>query len=1004
MTKTLLHKSALYSLMILFIFVAPVKMRAQLSCSTQLKAFGPYQLFEVDVVGYRFSDVPLDANHHVIVLYSATGGVLGIRELCFDSSQTGQSASPAERLAAASSGNAFGTAAQNAAVGDFNGDGIVDAALTAKGNNVAVYLANSDHSLRAPVNYAVEFGPSSVIAVDFNGDGKLDLAVTNVDSNNVSILLGNGDGTFRPAVNYAAGPGPASIAVGDFNGDGKPDLAITDLGAFGSPSGGVTILISKGDGTFKPAVTTPLDASPLAVVSADFNGDGKADLAVAHSSSNYVSILLGNGDGTFQAAIKSDAGIGPIHLGYGDFNGDGKMDLAVIHRSTDILSVLTGKGDGTFAAPVNYLSGASPETVSVVDIHGDGKLDLLAGGGANYLAALIGNGDGTFQAPPAYAAGGGPQAVALADFNGDGVPDIVTANATSGDVSVLLGSGGTKFQAAIESSVGPGATPQPPHPVDVVAADFNGDGKPDVAVADQQTNDVAILVGKGDGTFQTPVHYPAGVNPSSLAAGDFNGDGKPDLAVANTDFNSTRGVGNVSILLGNGNGTFKAANDINAGTHPVRVMAGDFNGDGKLDLAVLNSGATATGTGAGSVSILLGNGNGTFQAAKDYSAGLNPTALAVGDVNADGKLDLVVATQAADLSYVLSVFLGNGDGTFKTAVSHPTAFGSHAITIADLNLDGRTDLVVAHCCGSTDMTYLLGNGDGTFQTEVHFPGGDSPTAVAVADVNANGLPDAIITAGGSGGVGASSVAVILNSFAVPALANVSAASFLPGPVTPESIVSAFGAHLATGTKSAPSLPLPITLEDTTVKVKDAAGVERPAPLFYVSPTQVNYEIPAGTAIGIATITITAGDNTSSSAPLPIVPVAPGVFMLNSGALVAANVLRIKSGNVQTYEAVYQVDPTTHNVVARPVDLGPSTDQVYLLVYGTGIRGRSSTSAVTVTIGGASAKVLFAGPQGTFAGLDQVNVQVPRSLAGRGSVDIVLAADGKTANTVRVTIK
>ncbi|HKX00486.1 MAG TPA: FG-GAP-like repeat-containing protein [Bryobacteraceae bacterium] len=990
MIKTLFNKLELFSLIVVFSLAVPGLVRAQLSCSSQLNAFGPYVLFDVGQTGYRFTDIPLDATHHVMVMFSATGGALGVSEVCFASTQT-----------AAVSGK-FGSAAQNAAVGDFNGDGLMDVALTAKGNNIAVYLANADHTLRTPVNYAVGFGPSSAVAADFNGDGKLDLAVTNIDSNNVSILLGNGDGTFKTAVNYAAGGGPASIAIGDFNGDGKPDLAITDLGSFGSPAGGVAILLGGGDGTFKSAATVPADASPLAVVSADFNGDGKADLAVANSSGTYISVFLGNGNGTFQGAIKADAGNGPVDLAYGDFGGSGKLDLAVIHRNSDIVSILAGKGDGTFAAPVNYLAGAAPETLSAADVNGDGKLDLLAGGGSNYLAVLIGNGDGTFQAPPAYSADSGPQSVALADFNGDGILDIVTANATADDVSVLLGAGGTKFQPAIQSSVGPAAIPQPPHPVDVVAVDLNADGKPDVAVADQQTNDVAILLGKGDGTFRTPVHYVAGVNPSSLVSGDFNRDGKPDLAVANSDFNSTRGAGNVSILLGNGDGTFKAGVDINAGSHPVDIVAGDFNGDGKLDLAVLNSGATTTGAGTGSVSILLGKGDGTFQAAKDLPAGLNPTALAVSDLNSDGKLDLVVAAQAADLSYVLSAFLGNGDGTFKAATNTPTVFGSHAINIADINLDGRPDLIVAHCCGSTDMTYLLGNGDGTFQPEVHFPGGDSPTAIAVADLNADGMPDAVITAGGSGGVGASSVAIIPNTFAKPALVNVSAASFLPGPVAPESIVSGFGGRLATGTKSAASLPLPTNLDNTTVKVKDAAGTERSAPLFYVSPGQVNYEIPAGTAVGIATITITAGDNTVSAAPLPIVPVAPGIFMLNSGGLVAANVLRV-SGTVQSYETVYTVDPATQHILARPIDLGPSTDQVFLLIYGTGIRGRSALSAVTATIGGAAAKVLYAGPQGTFAGLDQVNVLVPRSLAGHGSVDIVLSVNGKIANTSRVTI-
>jgi len=330
---------------------------------------------------------------------------------------------------------------------------------------------------------------------------------------------------------------------------------------------------------------------------------------------------------------------------------------------------------------------------------------LLVGGAANYLPVLVGSGDGTFQAPPSYAAGGGPQSVALADFNGDGVADIVTANATSNDVSVLLGSGGSKFPATIASGVGPGASSLPPSPVDLAVADFNADGKPDVAVADEQSNDVSILIGKGDGSFQAGVHYLVGVDPNSL-------------------------------------------------------VAADFNGDGKLNLAVLNSGSFAADFTDSGVSILLGNGNGTFQTAKNYRARLNPTAMAVGDVNGDGKLNVIIATQAPDFSYIVLVLLA-GDGGFRTPATQPTDYGARAISIADLKLDGKPDLVVAHCCGTTDMIYFLGNGDGTFQPEVHFPGGDSSTAVVVADLSHDGRPDAVITAGGSGGIGVSSVAIIL---------------------------------------------------------------------------------------------------------------------------------------------------------------------------------------------------------------------------------------------------
>jgi uncharacterized protein (TIGR03437 family) len=229
--------------------------------------------------------------------------------------------------------------------------------------------------------------------------------------------------------------------------------------------------------------------------------------------------------------------------------------------------------------------------------------------------------------------------------------------------------------------------------------------------------------------------------------------------------------------------------------------------------------------------------------------------------------------------------------------------------------------------------------------------------------------------------------------------NVSAASFQGGAVTPESIVSALGFDLATGAVQATQQGV-TSLGGTTVTVVDSTGTSRLAPLFYVSPTQVNYEIPAGTAAGVAIITVKSGDGVLSVASLGIAAVAPGIFILNATGLAAAYAFRISGAN-QTYENVYQVDPT-NSVVSRPIDLGPSGDQVYLLLYGTGLRAAGN---VSVTIGGIAAPVIFSGAQGQFAGEDQVNVgPIPRSLAGRGSVEVVLTADGHVANSVSVTIK
>jgi len=237
--------------------------------------------------------------------------------------------------------------------------------------------------------------------------------------------------------------------------------------------------------------------------------------------------------------------------------------------------------------------------------------------------------------------------------------------------------------------------------------------------------------------------------------------------------------------------------------------------------------------------------------------------------------------------------------------------------------------------------------------------------------------------------------------AVPrTLGNVSAASFESGPVAPESIVSALGFDLAIATFAPAPQPAPTDVGNTTVTVTDSTGVSRLAPLFYVSPSQVNYEIPAGTAAGVATVTVKSGDGAVSKAPLGINAVAPSLFTLNATGLVAADAIEVSNGG-ETYANVYQLN-SSNEVVPLPINLGAEGDQVYLVLAGTGVRGASN---VSVTVGGVAVPVIYAGAQSQFAGEDQINVgPLPRSLAGSGSVALALTADGITANSVNVSIQ
>lgn len=253
--------------------------------------------------------------------------------------------------------------------------------------------------------------------------------------------------------------------------------------------------------------------------------------------------------------------------------------------------------------------------------------------------------------------------------------------------------------------------------------------------------------------------------------------------------------------------------------------------------------------------------------------------------------------------------------------------------------------------------------------------------------------------------GQASLSVSQAAAAQNTLAVVSAASYNGATLAAEEIAAAFGSNLATATSVATSQPLPTTLGGASLKVRDSQGVERLAPLFFVSPNQINFQVPPGTANGTATLTVVKNSVTAATTNVPVANVAPGLFAADASGrgLAAANLLRITGSNAQTYEPIGRYDTQQNKFVPVPVDLGPVTDQVFLILYGTGLRKRSNLSAVSATIGGIPAEVGFVGAQGGYLGLDQVNLRLPRNLSA-GEQDVVLIVDGQPANTVRVSIK
>jgi hypothetical protein len=725
--------------------------------------------------------------------------------------------------------------------------------------------------------------PGSPLAVaDFNGDGKPDVLESGTGT--LLVLLGNGDGTFKAAATTASGAALQPIAATDLNGDGKADV----VGIFGS---NLVVYLSKGDGTFAAAVSYGLGvALPRSTVIsfADFHGDGKTDVAVSAigvTAANMEIVFLGNGDGTFQTAKTSAGFPTPCDAAFavsGDFTGDGKPDLALnCPNASPVLGVylLTGNGDGTFQAPTVSIPNVSG-AMAAADLNGDGKLDLVVEVGGIAGQIFLGNGGGTFSNANSYALNflspdsepplvdGG---ISIADFNLDGKPDIAVGN------NLLISNGNGTFQgvelADISSSFSPvaavgkfdnqqsvpGVAAGLNFDIDILAndgkgglslshtyanvlnepaaqvatGDFNGDGNLDLlaVTVDGPTGDwgYCVLLGNGDGSLQPPMCNPQGIQSVngalSVVAGDFNNDKKLDVAVGGLSNQS------LAILLGKGDGTFVPAAYVFDGGAD-KLMAADFNGDGNLDIA---AGATAQTI---ETALLLGKGDGTFQAAVFPSNLTGFGALFTAGLTNDGHADLVSRNQVA---------LGNGDGTFTLGLQLPF----FRVGAADFNGDGIPDLLVSPDQGVTpnQTGVLLGNGDGTFSaTNDYITKNGALQTPLIADMNNDGRPDIVFSipyldTGVFSGIG-----VLLNTS--PANFSLSATALSPSTV-------------AAGKSSSATIGVNPNFGFSQTVTLACSGLPSGATCAFTPAT-----VPSGTATSLLMIS-TAGSTAAGTYPIEV---------------------------------------------------------------------------------------------------------------------------------------
>jgi hypothetical protein len=886
------------------------------------------------------------------------------------------------------------------AVGDFNGDGDLDLAVAVQGagqglDNVSIMLGNGNGTFTQSVSYNAAPHPVSVVAADLNSDGNLDLALAAGNGNIVTVFSGNGDGTFGGQMNLGTGDAPSAVAVANLT---NATSGLDDLIVSNQMGNSFSVIMNNGNDRFQSRLDYAAGQNAQSVVTADFNGDGIPDLAFADGAVSQIAVLLGNGDGTFKPPSPYTTGTAtdPIFIVEGDFNQDGIPDLAVVNNATSTVSVFLGVGDGTFQPHADYKVGnpndvhpvAQPTSIAVGDFNGDGYPDLaVTNYNENSVTILLNGGKaspGTFALGPnctssqnACPVGTGPVAIATGYFYGNQTLDLVVINESDSTATILQGNGDGTF------------TPESPtlavgnNPVSVAVLDLNGDGIPDLAVADQASpGQVSVLLGNGsggvgNGTFQTAVAYPTGTNPTGVVIGDFNGDGIPDLAL--TSSSSGANPGNlVSLLLGVPNsqgtasGTFGAAALFSVGYLSSSLVTGDFNLDGALDLATANAGSNT-------VSILL-NTQGTKMSftpspqQTTYGQSLTLTATVAASVGNGAAPTGTVTFENGSTVIGTAQPLSSGQASVSTASLAAGTDSLAAVYSGDSNYQAHTVYLSQTVTPATSITSLTSQPD---------PAPPNSTVTFTASVTSPQSTGTVTfyngsTSIGGGSLNASGQAMLSTSSLAMGTSNITAVFAGNSNVTGSTssvLQQVMGKEtpniLVTPNPTAANLNENVTL---TATVSGVVGVPTGTVTFLSGTTQVGTatlnsngvatystaSLPAGTDSITASYSGDSDFLAGTSSPTEIVVTAPN-FSLTANGLAPSSVAPGATATSQvTITAVGGLNPSTVKLTCA---VTPTASPAATCALGNISVGANGQGTATLTFAAAGAQAALASPAG-----------------------------------------